>query len=306
MKIIHLSALAILFAAGSAAAAPKVEICHWDAERQVFSVINVSENTVDKHLSNHGDSLPGSYWSDSDGDGFGDLAGTFDTCPQLGLVDNSDDCDDGNASVSPDQSEVAYNGLDDDCNPATPDDDLDNDGYGIADDCDDQVATTNPAAEDVCGDGVDNNCDADIDENCAGACPCYSADDIQAAYDIYLAQLAHYESNNATCYAYDYGSYYSGYQSAGVSFQSRNNDYPISSEYNVSEFYSYGYDEYYNYNYCATYTSDYKYDYQTGQYDTYDSQSSYVPVNAEQRQACEDVALDWAATAGLTCSIYTF
>ena len=55
---------------------------------------------------------------------------------------NDVDCDDDNAAVNPDADEVPYNGLDDDCDAATLDDDLDQDGFLNADDCND----INPAA----------------------------------------------------------------------------------------------------------------------------------------------------------------
>ena len=48
-----------------------------------------------------------------------------------------DECDDFNASVNPGMTEVPYNGLDDDCNPLTADDDLDGDGIILAYDKDD-------------------------------------------------------------------------------------------------------------------------------------------------------------------------
>jgi len=47
---------------------------------------------------------------DDDGDGFSELEG---------------DCDDDNASVSPGIDEVPYDGVDNDCNEATDDDDID-------------------------------------------------------------------------------------------------------------------------------------------------------------------------------------
>ena len=39
------------------------------------------------------------------------------------------DCDDERADVHPARSETPYNGRDDDCNPATSDDDVDGDGF---------------------------------------------------------------------------------------------------------------------------------------------------------------------------------
>lgn len=80
-----------------------------------------------------------------------------------GFTENTGDCNDNDLEINPGMIEIPYNGKDDDCNPATPDDDLDGDGFVIASDCDDNDATINPAAQEVC-DGVDNNCDGQTDE----------------------------------------------------------------------------------------------------------------------------------------------
>jgi hypothetical protein len=156
------AALFVLGVGGSVASAgtAKADICHWDAETQSFSVINVSTSAVSAHFRNHGDSAPADYWSDADGDGFGDAGGTHDVCPQTGLVANADDCDDSRADVNPGAAETPYNGLDDDCDAATPDDDLDNDGYGLGEDCDEQRADVNPGMPETPYNGLDDDCNA--------------------------------------------------------------------------------------------------------------------------------------------------
>jgi hypothetical protein len=54
------------------------------------------------------------------------------------------DCNDSDSAVNPGTVETPYNGKDDDCDPATPDDDLDGDGYPNASDCNDTNALLNP------------------------------------------------------------------------------------------------------------------------------------------------------------------
>ncbi|MEK7392957.1 MAG: putative metal-binding motif-containing protein, partial [Fibrobacterota bacterium] len=89
---------------------------------------------------------------DVDGDG-------YTTC--------NGDCDDTRAGVNPGATETPYNGLNDDCNPLTKDDDLDGDGYPAATDCNDNNAGINPAATDIPYDGIDQDCSgsdfADVD-----------------------------------------------------------------------------------------------------------------------------------------------
>ncbi len=87
---------------------------------------------------------------DSDGDGFADAA-----C-------GGGDCDDGNADVNPNVPEVCNNGVDDDCNPDTPDIfDADGDGDGCDADCDDSDVTVGPSQDEICANGVDDDCNPD-------------------------------------------------------------------------------------------------------------------------------------------------
>ncbi|MEZ4241360.1 MAG: FG-GAP-like repeat-containing protein, partial [Myxococcota bacterium] len=104
---------------------------------------------------------------DDDGDGLVDCGDPdcdalcdTDADGWVGVDRGGQDCDDDDASVHPGAAEVPYDGVDDDCDPATPDDDLDGDGFLLADDCDDGRAASFPGAPETCGDGVVNDCDA--------------------------------------------------------------------------------------------------------------------------------------------------
>jgi FG-GAP-like repeat/Putative metal-binding motif len=87
---------------------------------------------------------------DLDGDGYGQGS----DC--LGA-----DCDDENADINPDVTEVTGNDVDEDCSGVA--NDVDGDGEdSVANggtDCDDHNPSVNPAAADSVGDGIDNNCD---------------------------------------------------------------------------------------------------------------------------------------------------
>ncbi|HJN74207.1 MAG TPA: MopE-related protein [Myxococcota bacterium] len=98
-----------------------------------------------------------------------DTGGVIDSSPPEAVdadADNYDadeDCDDHNDTVYPGAEEVPYDGLDNDCDPETPDDDLDGDGFGEAEDCDDTDAAVNPDATEACN-GLDDDCDGEVDD----------------------------------------------------------------------------------------------------------------------------------------------
>jgi len=81
-------------------------------------------------------------------------------------------CDSGIAGcVNPcnPMTEIPYNGLDDDCDAATADDDLDGDGFVLADDCDDNNAAVNPGQTEIINNGIDDDCNgATFDSGDAG------------------------------------------------------------------------------------------------------------------------------------------
>ena len=140
------------------------------------------------------------WYIDHDGDGHGSADYTVEACDQpSGYVATGEDCDDLDASASPSEAEVC-DGVDNDCNGTTDDDDPgldatsastwyaddDGDGYGDpsgsttiacdapsgtadnADDCDDTSAAVHPAATEVCNGGTDDDCSGDADDDDSG------------------------------------------------------------------------------------------------------------------------------------------
>ena len=102
---------------------------------------------------------------DADGDGYYISSYAY----AVPATFDSDDCDDGNDQIYPDQIETWYDGVDDNCD--TNDGDQDGDGYYIVDythavpatfdinDCDDDNDAIYPTQTETWYDGVDDNCD---------------------------------------------------------------------------------------------------------------------------------------------------
>lgn len=143
-RLLSIAAACLLVANGAfAQSAAKQDICHFDADAGRFSVINISRNAVAQHMARHGDAVPGAFFADADGDGYGDAAGATDACPNPGFVPNDDDAfpNDPNEHVDTDGDGVGDNG---DAFPFNPAETADSDGDGIGDNgdaCPDEEGT---------------------------------------------------------------------------------------------------------------------------------------------------------------------
>ncbi|MBI5916034.1 MAG: hypothetical protein HY842_11690 [Bacteroidetes bacterium] len=131
------------------------------------------------------------YYLDSDGDGFGDVAVTISSCETAAPANytaNSTDCNDADAAINPGTAEIC-DGIDNNCSGDADEGlvyttyylDEDGDGFGSAanaldfcdtppdnyvaegTDCDDANAATNPGASEIC-DGIDNDCTGTADD----------------------------------------------------------------------------------------------------------------------------------------------
>ena len=136
----------------------------------------------------------GSWYADTDGDGFGDPDAATAACSApAGTVADDTDCDDALSTVFPGADELC-NTIDDDCdsevdedgtNPGTWYADTDQDGFGdpntasvscsapagtVADntDCDDALSTVFPGADELCN-TIDDDCDTEVDEEATDA-----------------------------------------------------------------------------------------------------------------------------------------
>ncbi|MCB9742456.1 MAG: VCBS repeat-containing protein [Alphaproteobacteria bacterium] len=130
------------------------------------------------------DALGATTWyTDSDGDGYGDDTSFFDACEGgAGAVDQGGDCDDSDADYNPGATEDDCTDPNDyNCDGSVGYADNDGDGYPACEDCDDDNAASNPGAEEVC-DGVDNDCNGVVDGEDATDAQTYYADSDQDGY----------------------------------------------------------------------------------------------------------------------------
>jgi hypothetical protein len=128
---------------------PTTEICDNAIDEDCDGVVNISAT----------------YYSDNDGDGFGDVNVIIQDCVQpVGYVMDNTDCDDADFLVNPSATEEC-NTIDDNCNGNIDEGfDLDADGVTSCNgDCDDNNNAINSLAVEIC-DGLDNDCNGGVDE----------------------------------------------------------------------------------------------------------------------------------------------
>ena len=179
------------------------------------------------------DEKPGALWyTDADGDTWGDPAIAPSTCERAqpsDVLDNTD-CDDSGpcgAACNPGVTAETCDGFDNDCDPMTDEADLAGPPNSLQDGvclnstqrcvggvfADDYSTVANyEAVENLasasCGDGLDNDCDTvtDVDTECFGDITCFADTDGDtygnAAVDIVLSGV----DAGAGCVAYDDGS----------------------------------------------------------------------------------------------------
>ncbi|GMV39564.1 MAG: hypothetical protein AMXMBFR64_12800 [Myxococcales bacterium] len=166
-------------------------------------VCNGVDDDCDALIDEEGASGCQPYSFDGDNDGFGNDANVKCLCAPSGKHTAllGGDCNDANATVFPGAAELC-NGVDDDCDGETDEQDAggckpyyadtDADGYGagdpaclckaaapftssVAGDCDDAAKTVNPGVAETCN-GVDDDCDGQVDEVGAGGCQVWYID----------------------------------------------------------------------------------------------------------------------------------
>ncbi len=125
-------------------------------------VCNGIDDDCDGVADNNG-AEPGTWYPDSDGDGWGDGSGTSTVaCDQpSGTAEFGTDCNDDDDTVYPGAAEDCAATVDANCDGSVGFVDNDNDGYAACEECDDADPNRNPGLPELCD-------AADLDEDCDG------------------------------------------------------------------------------------------------------------------------------------------
>ncbi|MFZ5482041.1 MAG: MopE-related protein [Myxococcota bacterium] len=132
---------------------------------------NEIDDDCDGAVDEPGATGESTWYTDADGDGFGDAASTVTACDRPdGAIEDATDCDDADPATNPGAGETWYDGVDQDCDGN--DTDQDEDGFDAevvgGDDCDDLDSTVYPGAPDAWYDGEDDDCAGNGDYDADG------------------------------------------------------------------------------------------------------------------------------------------
>jgi hypothetical protein len=117
---------------------------------------------VDDDCDGVGD-LTTPWYTDGDGDGYGDPATAVDACAApSGTIATGGDCDDTDPAYHPGAPETCTDTADFNCDGSIGFTDADGDGFAACEECDDGDAAVNPGAIEACN-GVDDDCDGTTD-----------------------------------------------------------------------------------------------------------------------------------------------
>ena len=125
------------------------------------------------------------WYTDADGDGYGDPASEVVACeaPE-GAVASGDDCDDADAAYHPGADESDCSDAHDyNCDGSVAYADNDADGYAACEECDDADATQYPGAIEVCN-GEDDDCNGLSDDGAVDATIWYADTDGDSFGDV--------------------------------------------------------------------------------------------------------------------------
>lgn len=165
------------------------EVCNDDVDDDCNGLVDDSDPNLNLATRT-------AWYRDLDADGYGGVALVATACTApVNTADNNDDCNDGNAAISPGDVEICNSNTDDDCDglldmldpsidlltATTSWDDDDRDGFGNPnaihvlcslplgaslndDDCDDSDRDVNPDATEICNANADDDCDGLADD----------------------------------------------------------------------------------------------------------------------------------------------